>query len=71
MGAKLQCHVLFGDNGWHTLTTMSRKDGQRLCYWCGAPETQKALVNVWGNVHEAGACGGCFTKHHGKRSDSL
>ena len=61
---------LFG-RMWHTKTTLNRKDGKQLCYWCDAPETKRALVNIWGNVHDVGACDACHPKHHGKMRDDL
>lgn len=65
-----KCKALFGRN-WHSYTTLTRKDDQKICYWCGQPETQRALVNIWGNVHDVGACDKCFPLNHTIMRDSL
>lgn len=64
------CETLF-KRQWHSYTSLMRKDGQRLCYWCGAPETKRAFVNVWGSVFNVGSCDACHLKNHGVKRDDL
>lgn len=56
---------------WHSVTKLVRRDKQAVCYWCGEPETKRAWVNIWGTIHDVGACDICYKKNHGIARDSL
>lgn len=41
------------------------------CHWCNSVATQRAGVNIWGNVHVVPACDKCHKENHGKWRDDL
>lgn len=61
----------FGRSMWHTFTICSREDGQKICYWCGAAETKRARVNIWGTICEVAACDRCHLVNDGIARDQL
>ena len=69
--ARAELDQLFGSRKWHSFTRCERDDGQALCYWCGAPESARARVNIWGTVCDVGACAACHLVNHGKLKDTL
>ena len=64
-------NALFGGM-WHTATWLCRENNEpEVCYWCKAPVTHLADVNIWGNVCRTPACEACYKKNHGRCRDEL
>ena len=69
-----EARATFG-RSFHSTAVLTHRDpdspGAALCYWCNAPHTTTAAVNVWGTVNFIPSCQAHRDKYHGLCADVL